>query len=461
VTAPALADLQALASRLRQAGPRYTSYPSVPFWRTDIGDAGYRAAVAELAAHQDDPIAVYVHLPFCLTRCSYCGCHAVVNRQPSAPDRYLDHVAIEIDRVASLAGPRRRVTQMHWGGGTPNYLSDTQLRRLAALIGGAFDLTPDAEISLEMDPRAAHPEQAGLLRELGFNRVSLGVQDLDPSVQEAIGRRQSEAESVRLLEQCRAAGFASLNVDLVYGLPKQTSATLQRTLERIVELAPDRIAAFGYAHMPHLRPNQRAIDASTLPGADERLAAFHGVVERLTGAGYAWIGLDHFAREGDELSAAAREGRLQRTFMGYTALAAPHLLAFGASGIGWVAGRFIQNEPALKRYGERLSSGELPVVRGLHPDREDRLRGLVIEHLMCNLTIPWGLTLERFGVSVDEALPAEVGRLAALEAEGLVEVGRDGVRVSPAGRYFVRNVAMVFDRYLQTELRPGTFSSAV
>ena len=190
VTAPALADLQALASRLRQAGPRYTSYPSVPFWRTDVGDAGYRAALAELAANQDDPpIAVYVHLPFCLTRCSYCGCHAVVNRQPTAPDRYLDHVAIEIDRVASLVGPRRRVTQMHWGGGTPNFLSDTQLRRLAALIGGAFDLTPDAEISLEMDPRAAHPEQAGLLRELGFNRVSLGVQDLDPSVQEAIGRR--------------------------------------------------------------------------------------------------------------------------------------------------------------------------------------------------------------------------------------------------------------------------------
>ena len=185
------------------------------------------------------------------------------------------------------------------------------------------------------------------------------------------------------------------------------------------------------------------------------------MVERLTGAGYAWIGLDHFARESDELSAAAREGRLQRTFMGYTALAAPHLLAFGASGIGWVAGRFIQNEPALKRYGERLSTGELPVVRGLHPDREDRLRGLVIEHLMCNLTIPWGLTLERFGVSVDEALPAEVTRLAALEAEGLVEVGREGVRVSPAGRYFVRNVAMVFDRYLQTEPGPGTFSSAV
>jgi oxygen-independent coproporphyrinogen-3 oxidase len=461
MTAPAVADLQTLATRLPPNGPRYTSYPSVPFWRPDVGDAAYREALADLAAHPDDAIALYVHVPFCVTRCSYCGCHAVVNRLPAAPDRYLDHLAVEIERVASLAGPRHRVTQVHWGGGTPNYLKDAQLRRLGALIGGAFDLAPDAEISMEMDPRAAHPEQAALLRELGFNRVSLGVQDLDPTVQAAIGRRQSEEETVRLLEQCRATGFASVNVDLVYGLPKQTPATAQRTLERIVELGPDRIAAFGYAHVPHLRPNQRGIDASTLPGADERLAAFHRIVERLTGAGYTWIGLDHFARSADELSVAARRGRLQRTFMGYTARAAPHLLAFGASGIGWVAGRFIQNEPALKRYGERLTAGELPVVRGLHPDRDDRLRGLVIEHLMCNLAIPWALTRDQFGVRVDEALPAEVARLAGLEADGLVQIGHDGVRVSPTGRYFLRSVAMVFDRYLRSGVGPGAFSSAV
>jgi oxygen-independent coproporphyrinogen-3 oxidase len=459
VTQPALSELRAVASRLEAAAPRYTSYPSVPFWHP-IGGAAYREALAALAARENDPLALYVHLPFCLTRCSYCGCHAVVNRQPGAVDRYLDDLAIEIDRVASLAGARR-VTQMHWGGGTPNYLGDAQLRRLAALVHSAFAVAPDVELSLEVDPRAAHGGQADLLRELGFTRISMGVQDLDPTVQEAIGRRQSEAETVRLLEQCRAARFASVNVDLVYGLPKQTAESLRRTLDRVVELAPDRIAAFGYAHVPHLRPNQRAIDAASLPGADERLSAFRGIVERLTDAGYTWIGLDHFARTTDELSVAARERRLQRTFMGYTTRAAPHLLAFGASGIGRVAGRFVQNEASLKRYGERLRAGELPAVRGLHPDQDDRLRGAVIEHLMCNLAIPWTLTLAQSEVRVDEALSAEVARLGALEAEGLVRIGRDGVEVSALGRYFLRNVAMVFDRYLRSDIRPGTFSSAV
>ena len=459
-TTPPLSELVALAARLPAAAPRYTSYPSVPFWRPEPDDAGYRAALAGLAARPADPVALYVHLPFCLTRCAYCGCHAVVNRAPAAPDRYLDHVAIELERVASLGG-RRRVAQMHWGGGTPNYLSDEQLRRLSRLIRGAFDLAPDAEVSIEMDPRAAHPGQPGLLRELGFNRVSLGVQDLDPAVQDAIGRRQSEEQTVRLLDECRAARFASVNVDLVYGLPRQTPETLSRTIDRVIDLAPDRLALFGYAHVPNLRPNQRSIDAATLPGPRERLAAFRDLVQRLAGAGYEWIGLDHFARPDDPLAAAAREGRLQRTFMGYTERAAPHLLAFGASSIGWVDGRFVQNESALKPYGERLAAGALPVVRGLKLDRDDLLRGAVLEHLMCNLAVPWDLIRERFGLTVPEALPDEVARLDALEDLGLIELDPHGMRVAPAGRYFLRHVAMTFDRYLRSEIRPGTFSTAV
>jgi oxygen-independent coproporphyrinogen-3 oxidase len=218
---------------------------------------------------------------------------------------------------------------------------------------------------------------------------------------------------------------------------------------------------FSYAHVPHLRPNQRAIDASALPGRDERLAMFHTAVERLTGAGYAWIGLDHFARSDDALAAAARGGRLQRTFMGYTVSAAPHLLAFGASGIGSVAGRFVQNETALKRYGERLAAGELAVVRGLRLDRDDQLRALVIEHLMCNLEIPWTVSLERFGGTVPQLLPAEVNQMETLQRDGLVELDAAGARITPSGRYFLRNVATVFDRYLEEESRPGTFSAAV
>jgi oxygen-independent coproporphyrinogen-3 oxidase len=379
---------------------------------------------------------------------------------PGAPDRYLDHVAIEVERLVSLAG-KRLVTQLHWGGGTPNYLTREQVERLAGLVRGGFELAADAEVSIEMDPRVARAEQPWLLRELGFNRVSLGVQDLDPAVQDAIGRRQSEVQTIRLLEECRAAGFVSVNIDLVYGLPSQTSATLRRTVDRVIELGPDRLAVFGYAHVPHLRPNQRAIDASTLPGTAERLAAFHDVVERLTRAGYEWIGLDHFARPADPLAGAARAGMLQRTFMGYTERAAPHLLGFGASSIGWVNGRFAQNEPALKLYGERLLAGTLPVVRGFRPEADDLLRGAVIEHLMCNLAVPWRLTRPHFGVAVNEALPEEVSRLGRLEEMGLIELNPQEMRVSDTGRYFLRNLAMVFDRYLTQRVRPGVFSTAV
>jgi oxygen-independent coproporphyrinogen-3 oxidase len=312
-----------------------------------------------------------------------------------------------------------------------------------------------------MDPRAAHPGQPALLRELGFNRVSLGVQDLDPGVQDAIGRRQSETQTVRLLDECREAGFASVNVDLVYGLPRQTPATLERTIARVLELAPDRLALFGYAHVPNLRPNQRSIDPATLPGPLDRLAAFHDLVQRLAGAGYQWIGLDHFARPGDPLAVAARAGRLQRTFMGYSGRAAPHLIGLGASSIGWVDGRFGQNESALKAYGERLAAGALPVVRGLHLDPDDLLRAAVIEHLMCNLAVPWDLTRDRFGLTVPEALPHEAARLDALEAGGLVELDVQGMRVSAAGRYFLRHIAMTFDRYVRSAVAAGTFSSAV
>jgi oxygen-independent coproporphyrinogen-3 oxidase len=457
---PSLPELITLAAGLPPAGPRYTSYPSVPFWHAETHDAAYREALAALAGRPAEPVAVYVHLPFCLTRCAYCGCHAVVNRAPAAPERYLDHLALEIERVTALAG-RRLVAQVHWGGGTPNYLTDDQLRRLAGLLRGAFTFAPDAEISIEMDPRAAHPGQAWLLRELGFNRVSLGVQDVDPAVQDAIGRRQSEAQTVRLLEECRAAGFASVNLDLVYGLPRQTPATLERTIRRVIDLRPDRLAVFGYAHVPSLRPNQRAIDASTLPPPDQRLAAFHDIVARLTHAGYQWIGLDHFAHPHDALAVAAREARLQRTFMGYTERAAPHLLGFGASAIGRVNGRFVQNESAIKPYGERLVGGALPVVRGLRPDRDDLLRATVIEQLMCNLSVLWELTRDRFGMAVNEALPDAMMQLEEFEAAGLVELDHAGLRVSPTGRYFLRTVAMTFDRYLRQGIRSGTFSSAI
>lgn len=429
-----------LLTRYDKPGPRYTSYPPIPHWSDRFGEPDYREALGELAATRD-PVALYVHLPFCVSRCWYCGCNATVTPHQSVQRAYVDRLERELAMVGEVLGGRWPARQMHWGGGTPNYLPQGQIERLIGLLERRFELLPGAERSIEMDPRVASPAQLEHLRRAGFQRVSFGVQDLDPTVQEAMGRLQPEAILRALHAAARELGYASINYDLVYGLPRQTTATFRHTLEKVVELGPDRIACFGYAHVPWARPNQRRIDATTLPGRDERFALFRLAVDTLTAAGYRWIGLDHFARPEDELSVALEEGRLRRNFMGYLPDPAPHLLAFGTSGIGDVAGRFVQNDPGLGHYQRAIDAGRLPIVKGHRLTAEDLLRRAAIERLMCALELPYAL-LEPLAESGDPLAP-----LLPFADEGFLTFDPDRIRVTALGRYFVRNLCMALDAY--------------
>ncbi len=436
-----------LLTRLDRPGPRYTSYPTVPAWSDSFGAADWQAALADLAAEPHREVSLYVHLPYCVKRCHYCGCNAAVPDSREDVDRYLDHLEQELDLLVSRVG-RRKVVQMHWGGGTPNYQTEAQMRRTWQLMADRFDL--DGELSLECDPRAARSDQPALLRELGFNRISMGVQDFDPQVQEAIGRKQPEKVTRRWVEASRAAGFESLNLDLVYGLPHQTRAGFADSLRRVLELEPDRLAVFGYAHVPWSKPHQEVIDTSALPPGPERFALYQLAVETLTEAGYVWIGLDHFARPQDELAVALAERRLHRNFMGYTTRPALDMLAAGNSAIADVRDRFGQTAPLVQAYQEKVAAGELPIIRGHALSEDDRLRRRVILHLMCNLELPWDLTVADFGATVPELIPGAMPQLSPLADEGLITVDQDGLRATDLGRFFLRNVAMVFDAYLET-----------
>ncbi len=436
-----------LLERLDRPGPRYTSYPTVPAWSGDFGPAEWQGALADLAAEPDREVSLYVHLPYCVKRCHYCGCNSAVPDSRADVDRYLDHLERELDLLAGRVG-RRRVVQMHWGGGTPNYQTDRQLRRTWQLLADRFDLA--GELSLECDPRAARPDQPQLLHDLGFNRISMGVQDFDPRVQAAIGRKQPAHVTERWVARSRDAGFASLNLDLVYGLPHQTRASFADSLRRVLDLQPDRLAVFGYAHVPWAKPHQEVIDTAALPSGPERFALYQLAVETLTDAGYVWIGLDHFARPDDELAVALSERRLHRNFMGYTTRPALDMLAVGNSAIADVRDRFGQTAPLVGAYQEKIAAGELPIIRGHALSRDDRLRRRVILHLMCNLELPWDLTVPEFGAPVDQLLPDAMPQLPPLAAEGLITLDDGGLRATDLGRFFLRNVAMVFDAYLET-----------
>ena len=441
--------------------PRYTSYPTVPFWDRDFGEGDYVAALDDAGRTPEVPLSVYVHLPFCGKRCYYCGCNAVAGHRTETVDRYLDHLEREIEGVVDRIGSGRTVTQMHWGGGTPNFLTDPQTVRLFEMLAGVFDFAPDAEISIEMDPRVATPSQPPLLRRLGFNRLSMGVQDFDARVQRAIGRIQPESETVALIDGARAAGFESVNVDLVYGLPYQTSTSFRRTLDRIVELAPDRVATFSYAHLPEVRKIQRAVDASGLPGPKEKLGLFLDTVDVLQEAGYEWIGFDHFARPDDELAVAARERRLLRNFMGYTTHAAPDQIAFGMSAIGCVAGRFVQNDGTIDGWERSIDAYRFPVVRGHRLSEDDRVRARIIQHLLCNLEIRDDLARDDAGLPIGALLGEESEAFSPFEDEGFLERRNGGWGVTTTGRFFMRNMAAAIDPYLRSDRSLPVFSSSV
>lgn len=452
-----------MVERYNRAGPRYTSYPTVPAWGQAFGEHDYQHTLRQMAQRPAEPLALYVHLPFCAERCHYCGCNATVTNRPEVVDAYLDRVEREIAMVTDHMGQQRRVVEMHWGGGTPNFLSSAQARRVVRMLRAVFDFAPDAQLSLEVDPRIASREQFALYRELGFQRVSLGVQDIDPSVQQAIGRIQPIEKTLDSYAACRDLGYTSINLDMVYGLPGQTEATFARTLEEVIRLRPDRIAAFSYAHVPWVKPNQKHVDITYMPSPTTKVALLEMAIDMLGDAGYAWIGLDHFALPDDELSQALAERRLHRSFMGYTAQATPNVLAFGMSGISELADSYIQNDSKLGTYQKALDSGHLPVVRGHHLSDDDRLRKQVINHMMCNLELPDDLTRATFGADVPDLLGEEVARLTPYLDEGWLVREPDRLVVTMLGRFFLRNICMEFDAYYQQQQQSTTpvFSKTV
>lgn len=429
-------------------GPRYTSYPPVPSW--DSGFAPSRWADALRSVPQGDEFALYAHFPFCAKRCLYCGCNAIPTTRSAKMDTYLDDVERELTLVTEQLGRGRPVRQMHWGGGTPNLLDERQTERALRLLADHFNFTAYAELSVECDPRVVEEHQLAHYRSLGFSRVSFGVQDLDGSVQQAIGRIQPLDLVRDVCAQARRAGFEEINLDLIYGLPQQTMASVDATLDAVIELDPDRLATFSYAHLPAQRPHQRAIPIHALPNTLERIALFRHIVERLTEAGYVWIGFDHFARHDDPLAVAQREGRLHRNFMGYTPYPARHLLGVGMSSISEVAGTFAQNAADLAPWAEAVRGGTLPIVRGHVLTEDDRVRGEIIRDLLCNLEV----SLERIPDRMAPALEA----LAKFEEDGLVRRDANKVRVSTLGRFFLRNLCLPFDAYLPARTADRVFS---
>jgi oxygen-independent coproporphyrinogen-3 oxidase len=436
-------------SRHDVPAPRYTSYPTVPFWGSLDATAHAQALASAGAGEPTTPLSLYVHLPFCRRMCTFCGCNVVVTRDPTAVDRYLDHVAREVALVADLLGLRRSVAQLHWGGGTPTFLNPAQLGRLWQVLARQFRLQEGAEVAIEVDPRVTSVEQLATLRALGFNRLSLGVQDLDPGVQAAIGRHQSEAETVRTLEVARALGFPTVSCDLVYGLPGQTPELWQRTLSTLASLAPDRIALYSFALVPSVRPQQRRLAQAGLPTGGAKLDLYLQARDLLAGAGYRSIGMDHFARPDDELSRALDDGHLHRNFQGYTVRRARDVVAFGMTGISDVAGTYTQNAGTLREYYAAVADGRLPTRRGLVTSADDRERRAVIDDLMCRMAVDLG----------DEGAARyapELERLRPLERDGLVRLRGPRIEVTEEGRPFLRVVAMQFDAYLnQPGARPA------
>jgi oxygen-independent coproporphyrinogen-3 oxidase len=456
-------DLADLLERYDRPGPRYTSYPTAVEFHTGFTERDYRERLAAAAA-VDAPLSLYLHVPFCETRCSYCGCAVIATTKREVAATYLEYLQRELGMLAEALGARRRVVQCHWGGGTPTYLSPAQIAALDATVRRHFDVAPDAEKAIEIDPRVTTPRQIALLRRLGFNRLSFGVQDFDECVQHAIGRHQTEAQTRHLYWAARDAGFDSINFDLVYGLPLQTLESFRRTLAGVVDLLPDRIAVYSYAHVPWMRAHQKAIDPLDLPDASTKRALLARAVDAFTAAGYVSIGMDHFALPDDELAVAARERRLHRNFMGYTVRPAPDSVGVGVTAIGDVAGAFSQNHKTLARYYEAIDAGRFPVERGYTLSADDEVRRYVIAELMCNFHLDGEALRGRFGVDLEERFAPELDRLrqpGGPAADGLVRVERGGLTVTDVGRLFVRNVCMVFDTYLAAHEGRPVFSRTV
>jgi len=453
-----------LVRRYDTPGPRYTSYPTAPQFSPGFDERALREAVHE---SNGDPIprllSVYVHVPFCHSPCFYCGCNRIITRDPARAESYLARLHREIAMVAATFDRDREVVQLHFGGGTPNFLSPAQLRDVVDALRRQFRFSArnDMDLSIELDPRTLTPGEVGELAAIGFNRASLGVQDFDPAVQAAVNRIQSIEQTLAIIDACRRHGMRSVNVDLIYGLPKQSREGFARTLDTVIAARPDRLAVYSYAHLPELFKPQRRIDPTALPSPDVKIGLLQLAIGKLTVAGYTYIGMDHFAMPDDDLALAQSRGSLHRNFMGYTTHADTDLVGVGVSAISHVGASFSQNPRDLPTWQQAIDDGRLPVFRGMRLSEDDELRADLIQQLMCQAEISVSALERRYAIDFGEYFGEALARLRPLIGDGLVQVDDACIRVTSRGRLLLRNIAMCFDRYLDRPGIPLKFSRAI
>ena len=453
-----------LIKRYDIAGPRYTSYPTAVQFMEGFDAGAYRRYTA--ASNSElipKPLSLYVHLPFCKSLCYYCGCMKKVTRHNEQADHYLGLLELEIALQGELFDHDRAVTQLHFGGGTPTFHDDDQLTRLIACLGEHFSLSDEdsREFSIEVDPRTVGTERLARLAGMGFNRISLGVQDIDPKVQKAVNRIQDPEATLEMIEGSRELGFNSVSVDLIYGLPLQTAAGFGRTIDTIVEARPNRLAVYNYAHLPHIFRAQRMINSEDIPSPETKLKQMEVTIDKLTAAGYVYIGMDHFALPDDELTIAQREGGLQRNFQGYSTRSECDLVGLGVSAIGKVGDCYAQNIKDIPTWQSVVAEGNLPIWRGVSLNTEDRLRRSVIESIMCHGEVRFHEFEANFAIDFHDHFALELGNLKQLEDDGLIIMGDDEFTATPEGRLLLRAIAMTFDEYLQTPETQPKYSRVI
>ena len=451
-----------LIRRLDKNGPRYTSYPTADRFVEAFNVEAYSnwAAKREIGGISR-PLSLYVHIPFCNTLCFYCACNKVITKDRSKAEKYVRYVIKELEMQAALLGEGQRVEQLHWGGGTPTFLSDDQIRELMGAIRKHFKLVENGEYSIEIDPRKVNDETIALLGEVGFNRISLGVQDFDAEVQRAVNRIQSEEETMQVIRAARANGFKSVSIDLIYGLPKQTLEGFGKTLDKVIAANPDRLSIYNYAHMPTIFKPQRRIHDEDLPAPQVKLDILSLSVSKLSRAGYVYIGMDHFAKPEDELAVAQRQGRLHRNFQGYSTHSDCDLVAVGVSSIGKIGPTYSQNFRELDDYYDALDRNELPIMRGLELNADDLVRRAIIQALMCHFEIPKESFNIAYLIDFDQYFATELAELKEYEREGLLKITPQWISVTPKGRMLIRNICMVFDKYLRTKQEHARYSKVI
>ena len=430
-------------------GPRYTSYPTAPVWREDFGPDDLERAYEQADASRN-PVSIYMHLPFCESLCLFCACNVVITKDHGVAAPYLTTLKREIEHVSQRVSRSRSVVQFHWGGGTPTYLTAAQMEDLFGFTAERFSFARDAEIGIEVDPRVTTVQHLEALSRLGFNRLSMGIQDFDPEVQRAVKRVQPLEMTSELIDRARSLGFESINVDLIYGLPYQTADRFARTVDEVLGLAPDRIALFSYAHVPWIRKQQGSLAAS-LPEGMEKFRIFCAAIEKFLRAGYLYIGMDHFAKPGDELAVAQERRSLHRNFQGYTTKAGADLYGMGVSAISAIGSTYAQNYRELPRYRETVDRRGIATMRGYRLSEDDRLRRALITRLLCHAVIRKSEISREFGIDFDDYFAAELARLHPFLADRLIELNPDEIRVTFLGRIFIRNLAMIFDPYLEKQ----------